>query len=151
MPCHAVLPWTRRHAARVAARARVDPGDVWDEAIAALLRAAIFFRPGAGSFTAYAKLAVTRGLWRYVERGALTRRRHGASVNLEDVFAHPALAAPSAEDEAIARDAARRAMILLQHAALAATHDDRATAQRLRTAAAAAEAVAGRTQPPRRA
>ena len=138
-PCHTVLPWTRHHVARVAARARVDPGDLWDEAIAALLRAALHFRQGAGSFTAYAKLAVGRGLWRYIERAALTRRRHGAPVGLDDVLEDPALTAPSAEDEAVARDAARRALLLREHAALAAARDDHATAQRLRDAAAVAD------------
>jgi hypothetical protein len=130
-----VLPWTRRHVARVAARARVDRGDVWDEAIAALLRAALFFRPGAGSFTTYAKLAVSRGLWRYIERAALTRRRHGALVSLADVLMHPALTSPSAEAEAIAIDTARRAELLRQHAALATARADHATAARLREAA----------------
>jgi hypothetical protein len=63
-PCASVLPWARRHAAVVAARARVAPADCWDEAVAALLRAAVFFRPGAGTFHRYAQIAVTRGLWR---------------------------------------------------------------------------------------
>jgi hypothetical protein len=52
------------------------------------------------------------------------------------------LTAPSAEAEAIAREAVRRAMLLREHAALASSRGDTETAARLNNAAAAAATVA---------
>jgi hypothetical protein len=107
--------------------------------LAALLRAAVYFRPGAGTFSAYARRAVTRGLWRYCARGA---RRRGFPVSLDDVAEHPALIAPSVEDEVLAADAIRRALILREHADLAVARHANDTACRLRAAADTAERLA---------
>jgi hypothetical protein len=140
--CASVLPWARRHAAHVAARARVAPADCWDEAVTALLRAAVFFRPGAGTFHRYAQTAVTRGLWR-VTRAAHTQQRHGTPVALEEAPMLTALTAPSAEEEACARElAAQRARVLREHAALATDCGDVRTARQLRAAAATAARTA---------
>jgi hypothetical protein len=142
-PCASVLPWARRHAAYVAARAHVAPADCWDEAVTALLRAAVFFRPGAGTFHRYAQTAVTRGLWRYVTRAAHTQQRHGTPVALEEAPMLTALTAPSAEGEACARElAAQRARVLREHAALATDCGDVRTARQLRAAAATAARTA---------
>ena len=43
-----VLPWTRRHVARVAARYQASRDDLWDEAVTALLRAAVYYDAAAG-------------------------------------------------------------------------------------------------------
>jgi hypothetical protein len=68
-------------------------------------------------------------------------------VRLVRLEGHPVETAPSAEDEAIAREAARRAWVLREHAALAAARGDDDTTSRLRAAASAAERV---TRRPRR-
>ena len=149
-----VLPWTRRHVARVAVRYQATLADLWDEALTALLRAAVYYQPQDAttyrsdrytkplpdeqSFRYYAKIAVNRACWRYCLRGRRVRL-----VGLEE---HPAETAPSAEDEAIAREAARRAWILSEHAAFADARGDVDTASRLRAAASAAERVARRTR-----
>jgi hypothetical protein len=145
-----VLPWTRRHVARIAVRSQATLADLWDEALTALLRAAVYYQPqdattyrsdrytkplpDAQSFRYYAKIAVNRACWRYCLRGRRVRL-----VGLED---HPVETAPSAEDEAIAQEAARRAWILREHAALAAARGDTDTTRRLRDAASAAATVA---------
>jgi hypothetical protein len=164
-----VLPWTRRHVERVTARYQASRGDLWDEALTALIRAAVYFKPqdpaayrstqyskplpAARSFRYYAQLAVNRACWRYVIRGQATQVRtipleldntalpehHRVPAGLPD-----ALLAPSAEDEAIARDASRRAWVLRAHAALAAAHGDDDTTSRLRAAASAADRVGRR-------
>jgi hypothetical protein len=87
-----VLPWTRRTATQTARRYHVPLADVWDEALTALVRAQVYFQPGAGTFHAYARRAVTRGLWRYVGRAAL-RRPTTALTDLTDL----ATCEPSAE------------------------------------------------------
>jgi hypothetical protein len=69
-PARAVLPFARAYAATAARRYGVPLADCWDEALTALLRASIHFRPGAGRFHAYARTAVIRGLWRYCRRPA---------------------------------------------------------------------------------
>ena len=71
---------------------------------------------------------------------------HGTHVALEDVAESSELTAPSAEAEAIARDAARRAWLLREHAALATARGDDETTSRLRAAASAADRVAQRTR-----
>jgi hypothetical protein len=145
-----VLPWTRRYVARVAVRYQATLADLWDEALTALLRAAVYYQPqdattyrsdryttplpDAQSFRYYAKIAVNRACWRYCLRGRRVRL-----VGLEE---HPLKTAPSAEDEAIARDAARRAWILREHAVLADDRGDNDTTSRLRDAASAAATVA---------
>lgn len=79
-----ILPWARRHVARVARRYHTGESDLWDETITALLRAAVYFDPippagtGGGrdgsaynvakAFGAYARLAINRACWRYVCR-----------------------------------------------------------------------------------
>ena len=147
-----VLPWTRRHVARVAVRYQATLADLWDEALTALLRAAVYYQPQDAttyrsdrytkplpdeqSFRYYAKIAVSRACWRYCLRSRRVRL-----VGLEE---HPVEAAPSAEDEAIAREAAHRALVLRQHAALADARGDGDTASRLRAGASAAERVARR-------
>jgi hypothetical protein len=169
-----VLPWTRRHVARVAARYRASADDLWDEALTALIRAAVYFKPqdpaayrstqyaqplpAAKSFRYYAQLTVHRACWRYVIRGQATQVRtvpleqDGAALP-EHHRAHAglpaALLAPSAEDEAIARDAARRACILREHATLAAARGDSDTTGRLRDAASAGATVARTVRRPR--
>jgi len=149
-----LLPWTRRHVSRVAARSGSGIDDLWDEALTALLRAAVYYQPQAAStyssdrytkplpdeqsFRYYAKIAVNRACWRYCLRGRRVRL-----VGLEE---HPVEPAPSADDEAIAREAARRAWTLREHAALAAARSDDDTTRRLRATASAAERVARRTR-----
>jgi hypothetical protein len=145
-----VLPWTRRHVARVAVRYQATLADLWDEALTALLRAAVYYQPqdtttyrsdrytkplpDEQSFRYYAKIAVNRACWRYCLRGRPVRL-----VGLEE---HPLETAPSAEDEAIAREAAQRGLILRQHAALADARGDSDTTRRLHDAASAAATVA---------
>src|SRR5215468_6302775 len=58
--------------------------DCWDEAVTALLRAAIHFRPGPGSFHAYAQVAIRRGLWRYCRRPS-----HPTTISLDAVPPSP--------------------------------------------------------------
>src|SRR5262249_55898033 len=86
-----VLPWTRHHVVRVAARYRASADDLWDEALTALIRAAVYSKPqdpaayrstqyaqplpAAKSFRYYAQLAVHRACWRYVIRGQATQVR----------------------------------------------------------------------------
>ena len=67
-----VVPWARRKVLELAGKnPDVAVGDLWDEAVAALVRAAVYFDPetnrGAVTvrFADYAKTAVVRGLWRY--------------------------------------------------------------------------------------
>jgi hypothetical protein len=147
-----VLPWTRRHVARVAVRYQATLADLWDAALTAPLRAAVYYQPQDAttyrsdrytkplpdeqSFRYYAKIAVHRACWRYCLRGRRVRL-----VGLEE---HPVEPAPSAEDEAIAREAGRRAWVLSEHAALAAARGDDETTSRLRAAASAADRVARR-------
>ena len=149
-----VLPWTRHHVARVAVRYQATLADLWDEALTALLRAAVYYQPqdtttyrsdrytkplpDEQSFRYYAKIAVNRACWRYCLRGRRMR--------LVGLGEHPLETAPSAEDEVIARDAVRRAWILREHAALAAGRGDVDTTSRLRAAASAAEHIARRTR-----
>jgi len=149
-----VLPWTRHHVARVAVRYQATLADLWDEALTALLRAAVYYQPqdattyrsdrytkplpDAQSFRYYAKIAVNRACWRYCLRGRRVRL-----VGLEE---SPVETAPSAEDEAIAREAAHRVLVLRQHAALADARGDDDTTSRLRAAASAADRVARRAR-----
>jgi len=150
-PCASVLPWARRHAAVVAARAHVPPTDVWDEAITALVRAAVFFRPGAGTFHRYAQIAVTRGLWRYVTRAARTQQRRGTPLPFEgEATMLPALTVPSAEEEACARElAVQPARVPRPPTALATARGDALTAHQLRLAAATAARTARAPHAPR--
>jgi hypothetical protein len=128
----------------------LGPDDLWDETVTALLRAAIHYNPDAGTtFRHYAQRAVNRACWRYVVREHVSRARHGTRVALDDVAQSVELTAPSAEAEAIARDAARRAWLLREHAAVAAARGDDDTTSRLRAASSAADRVA--TRPRRRA
>ena len=87
-PPRALPPWTRRYVAATARRSQLPLADAWDEAITALLRAAVYFQPGAGTFHAYARTAVIRGLWRYCRRPS--------RLPLDELPAR-ALTAPSAE------------------------------------------------------
>ena len=116
--------------------------DCWDEVLAALLRAAIHFRPESGAFAPYAHTAIHRACWRYLVRDHVRRTRQGTRVSLEDAGECFELTAPSAEAEAIARDAARRAWLLREHAALADARGDIGTTTRLLEAATAAETEA---------
>src|SRR5262249_12523250 len=109
--------------------------DLWDEALTGLLRASIHWQPALGAFGPYGRTAIHRACWRYVIRG---HEHDPRLVSLEDAPLPPALAAPSAEDEAIARGAARRAWLLREHAALADARGDADTTRRLRDAASAA-------------
>jgi DNA-directed RNA polymerase specialized sigma24 family protein len=152
-----VLPWARRHVARVARRYHTSEDDLWDETVTALLRAAIYY-DGIRPFNGYAHTAIHRACWRYVCRRIASRRqplmlaivasstddvgddRHGTHTDEIDLDLE--LAWPSAEDEVLAREAVRRAWLLREHAALATAHDDPDTATRLRAAATAAATVA---------
>lgn len=69
-PARSMLPFARAYAAAAARRYGLPLADCWDEAITALIRAAVYFRPGAGRFHTYARTAVVRGLWRYCRRPA---------------------------------------------------------------------------------
>jgi hypothetical protein len=129
----------------VSARYGVGIEDLWDEAIAALLRVSIHRAANAQDIRAgdhYCRTAISRACWRYVVRDHLGRQRHGTRVALEDVAQSGELMAPSAEAEAIARDAARRAWLLREHAALAVAEGNADTATRLRDAATEAATVA---------
>ena len=84
------------HVVRVSRKAGVSLEDCWDEAITALIRAAVHFRPeppagkGGGrdgsaydpvkAFGAYARLAIQRGCWRYCVRGV-----RAPTLGLEDL------------------------------------------------------------------
>jgi hypothetical protein len=130
--------------ARVAARYGIGIEDLWNEAIAALLRVSIHRADNAHEIRGcdhYCRTAIQRACWRYVVRDHLRRQRHGIRVALEDVAESVELMAPSAEAEAIARDAARRAWLLREHAALATARGED-TRSRLYAAASAAEKVA---------
>lgn len=102
------VPWAERYVLRLARRnPTVSLEELWDETIAALLRAAVYFRDGSGTFRAYAQTAVQRGLWRYVlpdQTPGHTHHPRRAVVAVEDVPVD-LLTAPSAEDEAAAREA----------------------------------------------
>src|SRR5215467_1711619 len=106
-----LLPWTRRHVARVAARYQASLHDLWDEALTALLRASMHWQPARGGFGPYGRTAIHRACWRYVIRGhehdPLLVPLEGVDWHDKDpIGQHPdALVAPSAEDEAIAREA----------------------------------------------
>ena len=95
-PARTLLPWARRYVAITARRANVPLTDAWDEAITALVRASVYFTPGAGTFHAYARTAVIRGLWRYCRRPART-----ASSDSLPARALTHWAAPSAEQLAV--------------------------------------------------
>jgi hypothetical protein len=78
-----------------------------------------------------------------VNRAARSQHRHGTPVALEEATMLPALTAPSAEEEACARElAVQRARVLREHAALATTRGDLLTAHQLRAAAATAARTA---------
>lgn len=114
-----VLGWTKRHVAIVAARYGANLDDLWDEAVTALIRASIHFRPeppagkGGGrdgspydpvkAFSAYAKLAVHRACWRYCIRGI---RGKPALLSLEGAAALT-VPLPSPEEWLIAAETVR--------------------------------------------
>ena len=66
-----LLPFARAYCRTAARRYHVPLTDCWDEALTALLRATLHFRPGPGTFHGYARTAIIRGLWRYCRRPAL--------------------------------------------------------------------------------
>jgi DNA-directed RNA polymerase specialized sigma24 family protein len=136
---HPVVPWARRHVLRVARRYGLGPYDLWDETIAALLRASVSYAPTTGAFGPYARTAIHRACWRYVVRG---QRARPAVLLLEDIGEPQELTAPSAEAEAIAREAVRRAWALREHAVIASSRGGTETASRLHDAAATAAALA---------
>lgn len=82
-----LLPFARAYVAQVARRHQLPLADCWDEAVTALLRAAVHFQPGAGRFHVYARTAVIRGLWRYCRRPArrVTGLDAASSGTLPDV------------------------------------------------------------------
>jgi hypothetical protein len=139
-PARTILPWARRYVAITARRSHLPAADAWDEAITALLRASVYFQPGAGTFAHYARTAVIRGLWRYCRR---PRR--------DDTAPPPptrALTAPSAETVAALADAAADYVALELSAAAALA--SRASTPR-RPFARAAAAFAGDDTRPRAA
>src|SRR5262249_6504566 len=144
-----LVPWSQRYVFRLAATTVASLDDLWDEALTALLRASMYGDPVPGACGntiggRYGQTAVRRACWRYVMRGSVGRP---TPVPLEDAAACPELAAPSAEAEALAREAAaRRAWILREQAALAAARGTDDTAGRLRAAASAADRVARRSR-----
>jgi hypothetical protein len=155
-----VLPWIRRHVTRVAARYAASQDDLWDEAVSAPVRASFHWQPALGAFAPYARTAVHRACWRYVIRGQATQV---SAVPLELKVTGPsksrlwheravlpgAFTAPSSEDEAIAREAARRALVVRQHAALADARGDSDIIPRLRDAASVAARMAHTVRRPR--
>src|SRR5262249_34958256 len=76
----ALLPFARSSCRTAARRSHVPVRDCWDDAVTALLRAALHFRPGPGTFHAYATTAIRRGLWRYCRRPA-----HPPTLGLDTV------------------------------------------------------------------
>ena len=98
-----VLPWARRHVAQVAARYQASLDDLWDEAITAILRAAVYYEPATGAFGPYARTAVHRACARAVNVGQHRRRSRLATIPLDALDERDG-GAPSAEAEAIARD-----------------------------------------------
>jgi hypothetical protein len=138
---HPVLPWTRRRVQLLAGRSGARVDDLWDEAVAALIRAAVHYDPTTGyAFSTYACRSVLRACDRYVLRGQRAR----PVVSLEDAGDSQELTAPSAEAEAMARDALRWTLLLREHAALASSRGDCDTTPRLLEAASAADRVARR-------
>jgi len=77
-----MVPWTRRYVVALVTREHLAPDDAWDEAMTALIRAACYFRPGAGSFASYAETAVRRGLWRYCRRATTRAARAALATGL---------------------------------------------------------------------
>jgi hypothetical protein len=135
-----LVPWTQHYVATVARRRGLALHDLWDEAVTALLRVALYADFGTGRVDPrmhYAQTAVRRACWRYVVRQAVKRP---ATTALEDVDRECASA--SAEDELIAREAVRRAWLLREHAAIADARGDVDTTTRLLEAATAATTVA---------
>jgi DNA-directed RNA polymerase specialized sigma subunit len=125
--------------------------DLWDEAISALLRAALHYDPASGvAFSTYACHAVLRGCWRLIDpahkarRHYKNRRRDLRSLDEMGAWLHTPdeLTSPSAEDEALAREAAHRAWLLREHAVIASARGDTNTTTRLLEAATVAETVA---------
>jgi hypothetical protein len=157
-----VLPWARRHVARVARRYGTSIDDLWDETVTALLRAAVYFKPTAGAFAPYAHTAIHRACWRYVIRQAAKRPPMvplGAFAGFDLMHTsyrallgridgrtaeevERELAWPSAEEEVIAREAAHRAWLLREHAVIASSRGDIDTTTRLLDAATVAATVA---------
>jgi hypothetical protein len=111
-----ILPWARRHVRTVARRYHTSECDLWDEAISALLRAVLHFKPGANTFRAYAQLAIHRACWAavrihavrpYVPKGVgygPMRPPSAERISLDDAAALE-LAWHSAEEEVMAREA----------------------------------------------
>src|SRR5262249_32766201 len=86
-----VVPWARRHVARVAARYNLPPDDLWDEAITALIRASVYpDDPGkiAGTKDRYCQTAIHRACWHYVIRGHERRRVRGLGQMLSLTAIH---------------------------------------------------------------
>jgi hypothetical protein len=126
---------------RVARRYGLGPYDLWDETIAALVRASVSYAPSTGAFGPYARTAIHRACARAVNVGQHRRRSRLWTVALEDTGERFELTVPSAEAEAIAREAVRRAWLLPEHAELAAARRDGDTTSRLCAAASAADRV----------
>jgi len=95
----AEVRWARRHVLRVSLRYGIDLRDLWDESVAALLRAALHYEPTMGRFNSYAQTAVHRACWRYVVRPQ-RRRQTPVVLGLTDADG----AAPSPEDWLIAQE-----------------------------------------------
>src|SRR5262245_55956499 len=106
-----LVPWSQRYVFRLAAPTGGSLDDLWDEALTALLRATTHgdrVPVGACGNTIggrYRQTALRRACWRYIMRGRL---RRPTPVPLEDAAACPELTVPSAEAEALAREAAAR-------------------------------------------
>jgi hypothetical protein len=91
----AVVPWARRHVARVAARYQASLDDLWDETIAALVRASVSYVPSTGAFGPYARTAIHRACARAVNVGQRRRRFRLWTVALEDAGEHQELTGAS--------------------------------------------------------
>jgi len=106
-PVRRVVPWARRHVARVASRYQVAIEDLWDEAITALVRASVYHDAPeqiAGTKDRYCQTAVHRACWHYVVRGHTRRQARGwrEPISVDELE----LASASAEEEVMAREAA---------------------------------------------
>jgi hypothetical protein len=101
----ALVPWARDHVSRVARRYNASRDELWDEALTALLRAALHYEPASGAFPPYGRTAVHRGLWRFVIRRHQVKPTQSLSdTELERLSAH------SPEDELLAREAVMERM-----------------------------------------
>jgi len=108
-----LVTWTRRYVVRVAARHPVVLADLWDEAVAALVRTTVYGELVHGTIgTRYGQTAVRRACWRYVVRSSMTHAPLASLEHLTQRLEDEALpcplflSSPSPETLLIARETA---------------------------------------------